>query len=273
MRFVKVFSVFVASALLSLGAVTALLHFVFGVALPSPLPVFGSFWQQKTITLSGISMLDSLDIETRLPVDKSVLWWHLHRQEIESELKRNPLIQAAEISRCRTLSFSCFRVHIAEREPAFIALVGNKSWIVGSDGAFMAPLPETNVDRAMLRRGKEEFRPAVVRGLLLEGASPDVVKARFDYIRQSIGSIEGITGRHIRSVDMQQNGEMRVLFEDLDILVTFDVATEQPERLADEALRLKTLLERLQGKEKTIKAIDLAYHKLGVVEFHIQPAS
>ena len=213
------------------------------------------FLYGKSIRYLGLSILQSEDIEVRLPMSRSVAWWLLNTSSIEASLRSHPLIQEAYVQPCERFAIHCFDVIVVERRPQYLVQIGGETWAVGEDGGFITPTP-----------GSEKL-PNTIRleGLGGAGSSPDAVRAQFQQVKKAIAVIEGQAGLPVSMVMLDPNLEFSVAFKDLPFMVRFDLANEGG-AIPLESRRLKKLLLEFAGRLEVIKSIDLSYNKLAVVQ-------
>ena len=211
----------------------------------------------KRIRYLGLSILQSEDIEVRLPMSRSVFWWMLNTPAIESTLRAHPLIQEAYVQPCEKFAIHCFDVIVVERKPQFMVQLGKETWAVGEDGGFITPTP-----------GLADMPNTIkLEGLGDSGTSPDAVRAKFQQLKKAIAIIEGQSGLPVSMVMLDPNLEFSVAFKDLPFMVRFDLA-ENGSSIPLEARRLKKLLLEFAGRLDVIKSIDVSYNKLAVVQIN-----
>ena len=213
------------------------------------------FWYGKDLSFAGLSRLQPEDLEVRLPMDRSVLWWNINSASVEASIRAHPLVEYAEVRRCGGVSFRCFNISITERVPRYIVEIGGQRWLVGVDGGFMTTVaPNEGLPNMVL-----------IEGLGDASSSPDIVKGRFEQLRQALSIIERYAARPIIKVDFQSNLEFLVSFAGLPFPVLFDMSNDG-ELIPVEARRLQRLLEEFAGRLTGIKRVDLSYNKMAVVQ-------
>ncbi|MCB0318176.1 MAG: FtsQ-type POTRA domain-containing protein, partial [Bdellovibrionales bacterium] len=221
---------------------------------------------EKTIQVKGLELLNEIDIEAFLPVDKSVIWWLFNRSKIETEIETQSLVADAKVNRCQWWKFACFYLEIKERIPMFIALSDKNAWVVADDGAFITPLHPSKIERAMFKRATGEYvKPAIVKGLFTEENSPEVSLARSKYINTAILKIEKETSKSIERVSIRDNGELEVIFRGSSYLVVFDKSYGEEGKLSDQIFRFNKIIEQFKDRERVLASIDLAFNALAVV--------
>ena len=227
---------------------------------------------EKEIRITGLKNLRKDSVTSRLPQDKTTFWWLLNAGAIEAELLNNTFFRSADVAPCSTFlipNWGCFRISIQEREPHFLVTSGQTILVLGEDGGVITQTPLADLEAQLsllLEPGAE--RPKLLHGLMGDEVSQDLFRARFDYARTAIETIEGVTARTVARVDLQPNGELKIKFQGLPFDVIFDSSSKDVAKLEDEAVRLKRLLAELRGRESEIRSIDLAFSKMGVVRFN-----
>lgn len=229
----------------------------------------------KEIRYAGLYRLSQDDIAKMLPTQSSWTWWLANLDSLGASLETSPLIKAANVSRCGFFSLRCFNVQIEERNPGMLAIVGDKVWMIGRDGAFITPVPgraSSNVDkRGMWTRRfySEEWKALpVVDGVFFDSASPEAVRARVGYVKEALDEIEDASGMIIEGAKVRDNGEIVVKFDRHNFQVVFDAGSEARDlsRLIEEAGRLKRILAEIRGREEQVPLIDLGFESLAVVK-------
>lgn len=225
---------------------------------------------EKKITVRGLRTLRAEAIHARLPASRSIPWWIMNRNQIEAILTQTSFIQEADIQPCESWfsSWGCFVIDISERSPAYLTTSGSDMLVLGDDGAVIVSFPLNSLEERLGALLDPAVRkPILLVDMITPGVSSDVVKARFAYLSQAIATIEREGGVGISRVQLLPNGEIVVRLASQPFDVQFDSPQENPDRLADEAQRLRRLLLELKGKEASITRIDLAYDKLAVVTY------
>jgi hypothetical protein len=225
----------------------------------------GQFLTEKELNISGLQVLNRVDILKELPVSKSVAWWLTNAREVEAALEKNVLVQKATVHRCSDFSLRCFEISIVERQPTFIAALGDRVWLIGEDGGFITPIPRKQFEAKGVNvvPGKT---PILVEGLLSESVSPDLAKARIQYVKLVIGAVENELALRVSWVGLRDNGETALKFVGRDFEAVFDVADQDMGRVREESQRLKTVLSQLGDKAADVARIDLAFDKVAVVK-------
>jgi hypothetical protein len=224
------------------------------------------FWQDKEIRLSGLQVLSRSDILKELPFDESVLWWQMNRSEIISRLQRNPLIQKAQVRRCDGSSVRCFEVSIAERQPAFLALVGDRVWLLGEDGGFMTPVPRKEYERRGAAIVPGTRSPVIVEGIVDADLSPEVVKGRIQFVKNLISVVEPKISLSVERVSLRPNGEASLWFRSLAFEAVFASGGRDLDRLHEEAERLRAVLAQLGERRAQLERVDLGFDRVAVAK-------
>jgi hypothetical protein len=225
------------------------------------------FLFHKTIAIEGVGASEEESILSALPASRSVLWWFLNRSSIAAQLAMLPRVESASVTSCADeWDLRCFVVHVQERKPVFVTIVGDHGWLVGKDGGLVKPLPNVRTvsDVEAFREVSEEPLVAV-DGVESPESGLEVVRGRLRYVADVIATIESELPMKIQSVSLERNGEARVSFQGKPYPVLFGFADSDLSSLAEEARRFNLLLSRLEGREELIREIDLAFQKVAVV--------
>lgn len=235
---------------------------------------FDSMNYERDVRIVGLDLLKPETVRHLLPKGKSNIWWNNNRQLIAMDLMQHRLIAQATIENCKDRSlaqkFSCFDIKIRERQPKYIALMEKGAWVLGEDGAFIVPLTDKRV--AEFEQNKTDLK--MIKGLKLDAArSPDLMRARFNYVRELIERVEGETGHHIDWLDLSSNGEVHFKFVDLNPEVVLPYMEDShlgPIELTDRLIKLKLILQDLAGRENQTQKIDLGFDRMAVVKSEIK---
>ena len=226
-------------------------------------------WFRKEISFSGLSRLNADELFSRLPLERSTVWWLLNSGSVAAALQQDRYVAGARVESCSRYvlpQWGCFKISVAEREPRFVALAGDKAWVLGDDGSFIASASRAeDVMRAFETPGRACLHPPlVVRGLFGAEASPDLVRARFGYVDSAVRLIEKESGIRPRAVDVEADSELVVSFDGLPFKARLEYPDADQQRLAEQARRLKRLIGELGPQGGGVKEIDLAYNKIAV---------
>jgi cell division septal protein FtsQ len=223
-----------------------------------------SSWYDKQVFISGDSPYDDIELEAKLPMARSVLWWYFSRDEIESSLLTDPRITSVRLESCsETFDPGCFDLTVEKREGRFIVEVNEAPWLVSSDGVFLSLLPVTEDQYQDITDAQGE--PLVtVLGELFHSISPDLVRAEIQFLDRATRLIERKVKRDVSRLIVESDGDLRVEFKEYEGEVVFS-GTGNLADLSREVHRLALLLQRI-GVEKSIDTIDLSFENLAVVK-------
>ena len=228
----------------------------------------------KDIAIEGLTLLPEQRVRAMLPVDRSVVWWKTNHALIEGQLLQSSLISRAALSEC---GWGCFRVSIEERTPAFFTVVGNRGWIVGQDGGVIKPIAIEKITAyldggiaggsgAASAGALGELQIPVVTGLLAGDGSSDIVRSRFEHVRNAVEIVQSVTGRRVATLEFVYGKELRMRFFEVPFPVVFAAGEEESdELLRDQSERLKHLIKELEGSLTSIRSVDLGFEKLAVI--------
>jgi cell division septal protein FtsQ len=229
------------------------------------------FMNDKQIEFEGLNYVSEAELLARLPQEKSLWWWLFNPSQVEAALSGDSLIAAVNVAPCvPTLvqRWGCFRVSVKERNPAFIAMIEGRYWLVGNDGGFLAPLPvEKNVLELASNLSARTGEPMrVLHGLDAVRNSPDLVLARFSYAKRVMDTIESTSGLHIEWGELLKSGHLVAKFQGIAPRATFSFSDADDDlRVVEvEARRLKTLVDRLGDGMERLETVDLTPRKLVV---------
>lgn len=216
------------------------------------------FWYEKTIEVSGLNRLSQDYVRSRLPHEKAVWWWLVNEKKIITGLKRNLAIKSVELKRCSFLSWGCFNLNLVEREPFFVAKLGEKYWLIDSDGAFIAPYRKAH---------KSMFDLPIVQGLESIKLAPQISEARLKYVARAIPFIESALDLKVKELQFQKNGELLVTIRPQHFKLLLSADDYSMKRLQEELLRAKQVLKEIAGSEHLVEQIDLALHRQAVLRW------
>ena len=230
-----------------------------------------ALWYHKEVRLSGLEVLREEDLELQQLRGRSLLWWHMNLAGLHAYIRRNSLVRDVLVKRCPDQWWNCFEMSVVEREPSLLAFVGERLWMVGNDGGFMGPVSSSLLEAQDRGEKLEKLgSPPLVRGLLTEGASPDLLKSRLYYVLQSLEIIKRESGLSAAEVSLRSSGEMEVKFLGRNFLAIFGTARDDMEEIKQEAGRLSELLSRFGASAGAIESIDLAFNKRAIVKLAAQ---
>lgn len=223
---------------------------------------------RKTLFIEGQEIVTDAEIKAVLPTERTVPWWLFSRRKIRERLERLPYVAVARVSRCHSFSWSCFILKLEEHVPDFLALIDDQVWVVAADGSFIVPVSSrAEVDRIFSANARQiKGDPLLVSGIFAHQASPEVVEARARYVRRAVSIIEEHSGFDVRAVSILDNAELTVDFDSLQPRARFDFGEVNLDRLADEAVRFRKVIDELGPRTASIREIDLAFNRLAVVK-------
>ncbi len=226
---------------------------------------------QREIRVSGASIISEKSLKLDSFASNSSIWWRLNHSEIERQILADPIVATASVRPCTTFALGCFTVNITERTPNMIASINNRYWVVGDDGGLLASLPLekelfARLDQLALAGKVIDLKEAPrVTGLMPEGASEEVLKARYAYLKSAMPVIESLSDKRVGSVKFYENGELEVRFKEMDIPVVFGYAAGDLDIVKKGAKRLRRILSELGTNTGNLEKIDLAMDKVVVV--------
>lgn len=222
------------------------------------------FLEEKQIQLSGLELLDPIEVRKLLPMQKSFAWWRMNSDQVQRQLEQHALIQSALVRPCEQTSLRCFSVEIQERKPAFLARIGDKVWLLGADGGFMAPVPAAKASGGLeIGPGRKAIW---VKGVGDSSVSPETIRLKIQYVRKVVDLVEAGVSEKVSEVELLPTGETALRFQGLALNAIFDVNSESAaNRISDEAARLQKLLQELGPRKADLAKVDLAFNKMAVV--------
>jgi hypothetical protein len=221
----------------------------------------------KKINISGNNRLDYNEVKQTMPMEKSVAWWLMNRNSIEEKLLANPLIESAVLNPCGYSSWGCFNVKISERKPEYIALLGNKPWLIGSDGGFISPLDNILDKKSGFKMAVSDLKDSVmIKGLLEKDYSPDVLQAKINFLSQAISTIEKKIKLKVKEAEVNSDSEIAVKFKGHDFGARFTFDDASIAKIEDQSQRLKKIMGEYSNRLDEIKEIDLAFEHIAVVK-------
>ncbi len=219
-------------------------------------------WSDKELRIDGLRMLSRSEIERLLPLQRSVAWWHLNAAEVEAKLNQNAWVESATLASCPeswASRWGCFLVQIKERQPMFIGTFDGKAWILDRDGRSLVPQSD------LAARGFSG-RLIEVRGAA-NSSSPDLVRAQLSAASRLCETVAKEVGRPIRELEFLGQGDFSLLFEGLPFPVVFAAGKDAKVPLAEQGVRCAALLRQLGTRFADVAKIDLAFDRVGVVQF------
>lgn len=234
--------------------------------------VSDSLFYNKQIVFKGNRYLSSRDLEVLLPLQRGNLWWSFNSDKIIAAIKSEPLVADVSIGRCADyeyLSWGCYEIHVIEQEPSYIALSGDRAWLVSKNGGFIAPLVKSRESPSLaISKLTSQANEAVkIKGLFDTRYSPEVIEAKLKVVSQTIEQVNQEVGLQIEQVNILHGGELELLFKGQNFLSVIEFGEGEIERIRDQARRLNKVL--LDNKERLaeIERVDLAFNKMAVLRF------
>ncbi|MCB9030356.1 MAG: hypothetical protein H6619_04835 [Deltaproteobacteria bacterium] len=226
---------------------------------------YTEYSSKKEVHLKGLKLTTESEVQALLPQNESVWWWQRNRSEIRQRLASHKYISDVKINSCERFAIldpRCFVLSIVETKPQFITTYEDQNWLVGSQGDFIMPVSDTDLENDALVNKFGRLR--LIKGLSRLKNSSDLISMRLAYAKRVMDSVEQYTSYMIQYAELKENGEIAIKFSDWDFTVVFSFSEEDQGRLKSESLRLKTLLNDMPDKED-IETIDLAFRKMAVV--------
>ena len=224
----------------------------------------------KEISISGVDLVSEETVRNSLPLDESVFWWLINSDEVVADLRKDKYISHVEVEPCSDWivdNWGCFDIRVDERDPKYLVKFNDSYWLLGEEGAFIEPVSySTQDDRSSLTSKYGELVP--VSGLSGESTSPEIVTARFEYVRKALAIIENGLQIGIKDAELTPQGELIVTLRSPEVRARFDYLKDNWPQLKEEISRLRVLLQEVKGTESDIDLIDLAYERLAVVKLN-----
>lgn len=219
-------------------------------------------WNEKEIRIDGLQLLSRTEVERQLPLDRSVLWWHLNVTKLQAALAQTPWIGDVTVSSCPDVGSShwgCFLLQIQERKPTFIADFGGDTWVIGHDGSFLVPLDEfrnRNYSGDLIRVG----------GIPSHGKSPNIVQERLSVAFRLCEKLEQAVAKRVVGLKFLDQGDLAIEFKDVPFPIVFAAGEDAKVSIEEQGERCAVLLTKLGGRFSEIEKIDLAFNRVGVVK-------
>ena len=213
----------------------------------------------KKVSFEGLKLANEESLMSLLPLDASVVMWLTNEDEVLKNRLKHPLIKDANVSNCSFKSWNCFIVTVVEKDPAALVAIKDSIWAVDDDGVFLSPLNEEQL--------KNRANLPLIKKVDLTISSPDYIKGRTIYSLKALKILEKYGEKEVETISIKNNGEIIVKFKGMNLTAVFGASGESEfEQLKDEALRFKTLMEHLKGKEVFIRKLDFAFDSQCVVK-------
>ena len=224
---------------------------------------------ERRVLVEGLQSLEQQTVEESLTgFTTNVSYW-FQQSSIIASLKQHPLVADAALSTCDGGFLSrCFRISITERIPQFIHMKGDQALLLADDGVSIAAIPAVDLAASLEKMlAPDAPRPKIIAGMMTDDASPDQVRARFEYMKERFVILEKITGFQFSRLELLPDGELLAKPSRASFVVQFDTSWGDPKAFEDEVMRLKLILPEIREKLHEVQKIDLAYNKLAVVSF------
>lgn len=229
---------------------------------------------QRTVAFRGVDRLQESGLAALLPGNRSNLWWAFNPAEVEDALRRNPLIAEVNSKRCAWYTLRCFEISVTERDARMIAVEddGDHAWVVGGDGAFIAPfLLSEHQPKPTREISGVPATPPVVRGVWSPIKASEEVSAKARLLIRGLDGFEAGAELPVSEVRLTAEGEVVAKVSSVRAPVVIAALEASRHEFYDKGLRLKSLISQLGARLDEATAIDLAYSKLGVVRFPSPP--
>lgn len=225
-------------------------------------------WSNKDVRIEGLHLLSRGEIERLLPLDRSVAWWHANLSEIEAKLAQNAWVAEATITSCPDSLVSrwgCFVVSIDERQPMFLATLNGDSWVVDREGTFLALVSE-------LRNRAFSGRLVNLKGVAVNSNSPDLVRAQLSVASKLCETLEREVSKPVVELEFLGQGDFAVAFQGVSFPIVFAAGLDAKVPLPEQGARCAALLKQLATRFSEVARIDLAFDRVGVVQFKPAPS-
>jgi len=227
----------------------------------------GAIWNEKDVRIDGLRLLSRAEVERLLPLDRSVAWWHANATQIEAKLSQNAWVSEATVTSCPdswTSRWGCFLVSIEERQPMFLATLNGDSWVVDREGTFLAPLSD-------LKSRSFSGRLVNLKGVAVSRHSPDLVRAQLSVASRLRETVEHEVSKTIVELEFLGQGDFAISFEGLSFPIVFAAGQDAKVPLPEQGARCAALLKQLAPRFSEVAKIDLAFDRVGVVQFKPAP--
>lgn len=244
------------------------LALILGFYSSTELPVVAKFVKnygsklkvEKQIKISGLQRLKISDLALQDFESKTLWWWYWNKSFIKTRLLENTWLESADIKPCGWLSPNCLQVSLKERVPSAVINLNHSNWIVDNDGSFIQPISS-----------KVKHSLPILEGFDTQGGFSEDLRARLRYTLNAIGAIQHASRMEISKAKLEPNGELKVVFQNLEPEVTFGLSNEGTESLELQAKRLALILTSMHNMGNNnpiiqVSQIDLAYNNLAVVK-------
>ena len=210
------------------------------------------------VVLEGNVAVSESDVTRLLPMERSILWWMFHTEDIRARLSHHPFIEAAELLSSGVFPWGTFVIKLKERDPAYLALLPDKKlWLVSDKGELVRLFSDSRLSIESL---------PLVKGLVpSRHVDERKVLRRALYVQQFLAHAAESLSTPVRGVTLFGNGDLRVHFERVPFPVTFGSIEANPERVSVELVRFQKILDTLEDKE-AVESLDLAFEQTAVIK-------
>lgn len=141
----------------------------------------------------------------------------------------------------------------------FLAGIEGNSWVIDREGSFLVPHSE-------LASRNFHGRLITVKGAA-HGSSPDLMRAQLSAAAKLCDTVEKEVGRSVRELEFLGQGDFSVFFDGLSFPVVFAAGSDVKVPLIEQGIRCAALLKQLNGRFMEVLKIDLAFDRVGIVQF------
>ena len=152
--------------------------------------------------------------------------------------------------------WGCFHLKVTERQPRFVVGMNRKPWLVSDDGIFLRTAANAKEVEGMVR----------VEGVSVENTSPDIVRSRFEGVRDLVELIKNKSGQDVERVSVQPQNEAKVIMRGNSFPVLMNLPVAGDARSEDQVLRYARLMKEFSGRESQIQRLDLTLNRAAVVQ-------
>lgn len=229
----------------------------------------------KAVSINDLHLLERKDVQGLLPQDRSIFWWLLHGEQIEAALTSNPMISEARVETCGERwyqNWGCFRLKLKERMPEYATVSGEKAWLIGENGTFLAPMSRRAFEQPGFQQemarllGQSGGPMRILQGIFDKSGSPELAKGRVLFLQRAVKDIERGAALRVQSAELLPNQELSVRFAGFNFPVIFAAGENQNPTVEEQAGRFKRLSAEFGPRISSVRKVDLAFNKIGVVE-------
>ena len=142
----------------------------------------------------------------------------------------------------------------------FLAALNGDSWVVDREGTFLAPLSD-------LKSRNFSGRLITLKGVAVNRNSPDLVRAQLSVASRLSETLEREVAKSIVQLEFLGQGDFAVSFEGLSFPIVFAAGVDAKVPLPEQGARCAALLKQLAPRFTEVAKIDLAFDRVGVVQF------